>query len=862
MKGIPSMKELHSLLQVIASSVLVAASVQAGQHCFDFDSPSDTEGLTIFSEVGGGYLVPTNGSPYDPAVDQSTNGYFAITDNINSQRGTIIFPDLDAGLIVQGFTLTCDLRIGGGTTPPADGFSINYARANDPVIVNNNNSGWAAKPGGEANDPEMGTQTGLAVFFEAFDDGNPIDEAHAPVGLNVRVDNVIITNFPLPSLNGLCTDTNSLQTGTNNAGLGALCWARLFVQLTTNGLLNVSYKGVPLMTNFPTTFSPSAGRIILGGRTGGLNQYQHVDNICLVTIGTTQPVVGPVAGKAYGFTFNIEDSGPSMPDTNTLMVQLDGTAVISNGTNVSSGVTSVTTSGIDTTVTYMQTNVFPSGSLHTVHVTFSGFNFNGTVNVTNSFTSATYQVLPVALRTPPGSGDPTQPGFRVKTFQLSTNFLFSTAGLGLVYSTANPGVNGQSGQIANYLTDINLGVGASFGLWDTNAADLSVNFTFGDNGFYDEPNMVNWKLMTDVGDVGFFTFANGYADGWIPGLPGVEGNYDGAPDHVAANAVAEVLTYLEFPTAGYYEMGVDSDDGFEVTVGDSRGGPLLKVSAPSSIARSYAAYPTVGNYADARYFPPLSGRLIAANPIDFGGGNTNHLLNASAFKGNIVIFQQTGPSNTLGTGIAFRLNACQNLGAIAAIMVVPTNSWPSIQSVSATIPLLSLVYGDGQTIIAQCTPDNSSPVSATVGGGDQAEILGQATSQRAAVYPGTLFGVLVPQAGVYPFRLLYEQGPADGSIEWFTRDFYGNPVLINDLSGPFSTNSAVVYAYRARTVPGGAPRLHVSQSGANLNISWTGVGELRQAGSVTGPYSRTTNQSSPQTVGASLKQQYFRVRQY
>src|SRR5208283_2666539 len=112
---------------------------------------------------------------------------------------------------------------------------------------------------------------------------------------------------------------------------------------------------------------------------------------------------------------------------------------------------------------------------------------------------------------------------------------------------------------------------------------------------------------------------------------------------------------------------------------------------PASIAGPYAAYPTVGNFADARYFPPVTGRVVAANPIDFGGSNTNHLLNASAFKGNIVIFQQVGPSNTVGGGITFRMNACQTLGAVAAIMVVPANALPIAQVPTATIPFLSLV---------------------------------------------------------------------------------------------------------------------------------------------------------------------------
>jgi hypothetical protein len=46
-------------------------------------------------------------------------------------------------------------------------------------------------------------------------------------------------------------------------------------------------------------------------------------------------------------------------------------------------------------------------------------------------------------------------------------------------------------------------------------------------------------------------------DSFIPGIPGL----DGSTDHMAA----EILTYIEFPTAGYFQMIFNSDEGFRVT---------------------------------------------------------------------------------------------------------------------------------------------------------------------------------------------------------------------------------------------------------------------------------------------------------
>ena len=45
----------------------------------------------------------------------------------------------------------------------------------------------------------------------------------------------------------------------------------------------------------------------------------------------------------------------------------------------------------------------------------------------------------------------------------------------------------------------------------------------------------------------------------FPGIPGATGSKE--------NFAAEVLTYLQFPAAGFYQMAVRSDDGFRLTAG-------------------------------------------------------------------------------------------------------------------------------------------------------------------------------------------------------------------------------------------------------------------------------------------------------
>jgi hypothetical protein len=62
-----------------------------------------------------------------------------------------------------------------------------------------------------------------------------------------------------------------------------------------------------------------------------------------------------------------------------------------------------------------------------------------------------------------------------------------------------------------------------------------------------------------------------------------------------------------------------------------------------------------------------------------------------------------------------------------------------------------------------------------------------------------------------------------------------------------------------------APKLNnPTVSGGNVNISWTGEGELWEAYSLNGPWFKSTYQANPSTVVQSplLPERFFRVRQY
>ncbi len=288
---------------------LLTYPVQAGSATYDFSTdPAADPNIEISSDIPDetGYpnWLPTGGNP---------GGFLVLSYAGTYQTTHILFPDLDPGKVVTSFSFECDLRVGNGTAQPADGFSINFARANDPILSN-----WETDPGrgyagdtraGGAEDapmPETGSATGIAICFDTWS-GNPMPDGSDLVGIMVRVDNKTLpgpTNrrgFPMPVFNGACTNANSAQTGPrdtefwNSGGdiyspeaWDTLCWAKLKVDLDDRGRLTVVWKNKTLLDKYQTAYFPTAGRLVFGGRTGGSHEQTHVDNIKL----TTTAVVG------------------------------------------------------------------------------------------------------------------------------------------------------------------------------------------------------------------------------------------------------------------------------------------------------------------------------------------------------------------------------------------------------------------------------------------------------------------------------------------------------------------------------------------------------------------------------------------
>src|SRR6185503_8177607 len=104
-----SLRMKRILLSCAAALVLAAPQTYAGVFSANFNDCvtgpcSAPLGTMLFGTAGGGVIEPTGGV--------GDTGVLKLTKAINSQGGTFIIEDLDAGQPVNGFDLHFKMRVG------------------------------------------------------------------------------------------------------------------------------------------------------------------------------------------------------------------------------------------------------------------------------------------------------------------------------------------------------------------------------------------------------------------------------------------------------------------------------------------------------------------------------------------------------------------------------------------------------------------------------------------------------------------------------------------------------------------------------------------------------------------------------
>ena len=213
------------------------------------------------------------------ATNPAGADYVSLTEAGTNQRGTLILDPLPAGQLVRDLNVKFEMRVNGGSTTPADGYSFNFG----PSLF-------------ASNIGEDGTTTGLAVTFDTYDDSSSGVVDTAPAVEVVYDKNVKAGK----SFTG--TRWNSKAASYTQSGLSLISADFVPVEVHLTALDNgtakvvVTFNKVQIIdTTVP--YTPAKGwRIGVGARTGGFYEKHHIRNVDVAASTSAQLVINSQYG--------------------------------------------------------------------------------------------------------------------------------------------------------------------------------------------------------------------------------------------------------------------------------------------------------------------------------------------------------------------------------------------------------------------------------------------------------------------------------------------------------------------------------------------------------------------------------------
>lgn len=261
--------------QEVALTVVNLSAPTAPQVSFNFDDGAIPAGANIYGSGAG-----SDGNNWLPAVSA---GVLELTEASNGEAGAFVIDPLLGGAEVSAVTVSFDLRIGGGTAPPADGFSFNFA----PDLPANATSG-----------AEEGVGTGLTLGFDIYDNGNETPPAPS---IDLKYKGVLLATTHLTY--------QQIETGD--------AFKTVLLSVAPDGAINVAFGGQVLFANVhPTNYAfISNGKFGFYARTGGLNENQWIDNVKIQVTKSSAPLritqdladFAVLAGNTKAFTVAVSD---------------------------------------------------------------------------------------------------------------------------------------------------------------------------------------------------------------------------------------------------------------------------------------------------------------------------------------------------------------------------------------------------------------------------------------------------------------------------------------------------------------------------------------------------------------------------
>ncbi|MCX8108077.1 MAG: hypothetical protein N3G20_04665, partial [Verrucomicrobiae bacterium] len=517
----------------------VSQSLLAGTFSTDFNSGIPA-GISLYGSALG----------YDHSTGGVGNsGVLKLTTASRSQQSSAIIEDFDYGQIIGGFEVTFDLYIGSGNG--ADGMSFFFGD-----FAN-----------GSYGEEGPGTINGLTICFDVYNNGGTPAEAPA---IDIKWNNVLLIHRLVGSASATTGaqpigSATTIRTQTTSGG-SPVYWP-VKIRVDTDGTLDLVYNNVVVFTNLPVfraiTEFPISGigaRFGFGARTGDLYDNHWIDNLSITTFpidaNSGQPHMVSCLPLAM---VNASTGGPGSPVAGVVIDLKDwdysvlsgSVTMIHNGTAVTPTLTKL---GDISRIFYRPASGYLPSGVNTITVTYST---TSSPSFTNTFTytalvgSAT--VVPSEYVLP--SADLTKPGFKAKVHQMDVNRNPATG----QYLNAER-------QIANGYIDPNTGQPyQNTAMTEWMDVFGTVIGTADSEGYFTIPGVINWNQDAPTAAGNFSVNSDPpFEDQPVPGITGNLG------PNTTERYVVSIETILELK-AGGYRFGVNSDDGFRLSIGRGPG---------------------------------------------------------------------------------------------------------------------------------------------------------------------------------------------------------------------------------------------------------------------------------------------------
>ncbi|MCF7762517.1 MAG: hypothetical protein K9N62_02475 [Verrucomicrobia bacterium] len=252
-------------------------------------------------------------------------------------------------------------------------------------------------------------------------------------------------------------------------------------------------------------------------------------------------------------------------------------------------------------------------------------------------------------------------------------------------------------------------------------------------------------------------------------------------------------------------------------------------------------------------------KVLAAAPKDIDGSTLANDAYADEFGAAAGPGKRSGHLMEFEIPSVINLNAYSSgldLGAIQPDFQMPgvPGSYGSYDGVTAEI--LTFIDFPAGMVTMGVNSDDGFRLEIGHIGHPEVMVAGQFNGARGS--GTTSFLMDVRAAGVYPVRVVYYSGGGDASIELFTLNAAGEPVLVND------TAKGGLRAYRQGTVPEyvappvGAASVDIARTATGVTVTFEGT--LQSSDSITGPFTDVPGASSPATIPFAGNAKFFRTR--